>query len=356
MFDYLLQILSNSEQTNGSDVHFSVGVPAGIRINGEMVFQGSDSLTPAHVRELVHLVLGDQLFTQYEIKGEADCAVSFDNIGRFRVNAFRQKGNAAMVMRRLNSYIPTPESLDLPPSVIEMAKLKNGLVLVTGPTGSGKSTTLAALLGSINSSRAEHIITLEDPIEYVHDHKRSIINQREIGKDTKSYADALRYVLRQDPDVILIGEMRDKDSISVALTAAETGHLVFSTLHTNGAPKTIDRIIDTYQPEQQQQIRAQMSTALKGVVSQRLIPKADGSGRVAVFEVMVMNHAISNLIREGKTHQIGNVIQSGSKEGMISMDKALSDLTRQGIISFDNALDMCVEEEVFRRYAGAVIT
>jgi twitching motility protein PilT len=247
------------------------------------------------------------------------------------------------------SRIPDPEELGLPISVTELAKKNRGLILVTGPTGSGKSTTLASLINMINQQRGDHILTLEDPIEYLHRHNKSIVNQREIGHDSQSYANALRAALRQDPDVILVGEMRDLETISIAITAAETGHLVLSTLHTIGAAKTIDRVIDIFPPFQQQQIRVQMSTVLEAVISQQLIPKKDKQGRVAAIEVMIANPAIRNLIREGKSHQITSIIQTGMKYGMQTMDHSLADLYKKGVISREEAVMYAVDQDVLSR-------
>lgn len=246
---------------------------------------------------------------------------------------FRQQGAAALAFRLVATKVPSPEELGVPASIIELSQRKRGLVLVTGPTGSGKSTTLAAVIDRVNQSRDAHIITLEDPIEYLHPHKMSMVNQREIGIDTQSYADALRAALREDPDVILVGEMRDYETISVAVTAAETGHLVLSTLHTIGAASTVDRVIDVFPPHQQQQIRVQLSNVLEAIISQQLIPRADGKGRVAAFEVLHANTAIRNLIREGKSHQIANIMQTNRRMGMITMDDAIVQLVREGKIT-----------------------
>jgi twitching motility protein PilT len=278
-----------------------------------------------------------------------DLSFSLAGIGRFRVNVFKQRGTMAAAIRLVASKIPNPEDLGLPSSVIELSKKTRGLILVTGPTGSGKSTTLASLINLINHERADHILTLEDPIEYLHRHHKSIVNQREIGHDSQSYANALRAALRQDPDVILVGEMRDLETISIAITAAETGHLVLSTLHTVGAAKTIDRIIDVFPPSQQQQIRIQMSTVLQAVISQQLLPRRDKSGRVAAIEVMIANPAIRNLIREGKTHQITSSIQTGLKFGMQTMDGALADLYRKGIITREDAMTYAVDQEMLSK-------
>ena len=254
------------------------------------------------------------------------------NVARYRVNVFKQRGSAALAFRVVSTEIPSPEKLGVPESVVNLYQRKRGLILVTGPTGSGKSTTLAAIIDKVNSNRDAHIITLEDPIEYLHQHKMSMVNQREIGLDSENYANALRAALREDPDVILVGEMRDFETISVAITAAETGHLVLSTLHTIGAASTIDRVIDVFPPHQQQQIRVQLSNVLEAVISQQLIPTSDGRGRCAAFEVMHANHAVRNLIREGKSHQLQSIMQTNRKLGMVTMDEALTQLYLEGKI------------------------
>ena len=295
-------------------------------------------LSPDDCEKLILDIMDDRQQAMFKDRGEFDFSFSVPNIGRYRVNVFRQRGSVACAMRIVGTEIPKPESLGVPKSVVDLYAKKRGLVLVTGPTGSGKSTTLASLIDKINDERNAHVITLEDPIEYLHSHRKAMINQREIGFDTHSYADALRAALREDPDVILVGEMRDLETISTAITAAETGHLVFSTLHTIGAAATIDRIIDVFPPHQQQQIRIQLAVVLEAVISQQLIPTADRCGRVAAFEVMHGTIPIKNLIREAKTYQISSVLQTARKEGMISMDDALLDLYNKGVIDSDNAI------------------
>ena len=295
-------------------------------------------LSPDDCEKLILDIMDDRQQAMFKDRGELDFSFSVPNIGRYRVNVFRQRGSVACAMRIVGTEIPKPESLGVPKSVVDLYAKKRGLVLVTGPTGSGKSTTLASLIDRINDERNAHVITLEDPIEYLHSHRKAMINQREIGLDTHSYADALRAALREDPDVILVGEMRDLETISTAITAAETGHLVFSTLHTIGAAATIDRIIDVFPPHQQQQIRIQLAVVLEAVISQQLIPTADRCGRVAAFEVMHGTIPIKNLIREAKTYQISSVLQTARKEGMISMDDALLDLYNKGVIDSDNAI------------------
>ena len=328
------QLLSIAKEKKASDVHVTVGLPPRVRINGELVDLDYPKLSPDDCEKLILDIMDDRQQAMFKDRGEFDFSFSVPNIGRYRVNVFRQRGSVACAMRIVGTEIPKPESLGVPKSVVDLYAKKRGLVLVTGPTGSGKSTTLASLIDKINDERNAHVITLEDPIEYLHSHRKAMINQREIGLDTHSYADALR----EDPDVILVGEMRDLETISTAITAAETGHLVFSTLHTIGAAATIDRIIDVFPPHQQQQIRIQLAVVLEAVISQQLIPTADRCGRVAAFEVMHGTIPIKNLIREAKTYQISSVLQTARKEGMISMDDALLDLYNKGVIDSDNAI------------------
>lgn len=334
------KLLAVAKERKASDLHITVGVRPKCRICGELSeMEEFDRLTPDMTKNMLeHILLEHQRNILYE-KGEVDFAYSIKNQGRFRVNVFKQRGSYAAVLRLVSTTIPSAESLGVPSSVIELTKKKRGLVLVTGPTGSGKSTTLASLLDIINNQYNAHIITLEDPIEYLHNHKKAIVNQREIGLDTRSYANALRAALREDPDIVLVGEMRDLDTISTAITAAETGHLVFSTLHTIGAAPTIDRIIDAFPPHQQTQIRIQLGSILESVISQQLLPTADGKGRVAAFEVMHGTAAVKNLIREGKTHQIASVIQTSRKQGMQAMDDALFDLFLKHKISSEKAVE-----------------
>ncbi len=331
-------ILLQARKVGASDVHVSVGVPIKCRINGTLKDLTSTSLTGADTKALVEQMIPKRLIAGFNATGEADFSYAIIGQGRFRVNVFKQRGSMAFVIRLINMEIPQPERLGLTQSVIDLTNKKRGLVLVTGPTGSGKSTTLAALINRINENYSHHIITLEDPIEYLHVHKKSIVNQREIGMDTESYAASLRAALREDPDVILVGEMRDLETISTAITAAETGHLVFSTLHTIGAAATIDRIIDVFPPHQQPQIRLQLATLLEAIISQQLMKTADGKGRVAAFEILHANSAIRALIREGKSHQIPSVIQTSRKSGMITMDDSIFDLYTAGRVSRDEAI------------------
>lgn len=331
-------ILIEARKVGASDVHVSVGIPIKCRIHGTLQNLTTSAMTGADTKALVEQMIPKRLIADFNDTGEADFSYAIPDQGRFRVNVFKQKGSLAFVIRLINTDIPEPESLGLTQSVIELTKKKRGLVLVTGPTGSGKSTTLASLINRINENYSHHIITLEDPIEYLHVHKKSIVNQREIGMDTDSYANALRAALREDPDVILVGEMRDLDTIATAVTAAETGHLVFSTLHTIGAAATIDRIIDVFPPHQQPQIRLQLATLLESIISQQLMKTADGHGRVAAFEILHANSAIRALIREGKSHQIPSAIQTSRKVGMITMDDSIYDLYAQGKVTKDEAI------------------
>ncbi len=332
------ELLTVAKEKKASDVHVTVGVPPKMRVNGTLMNMDFPKLMPEDTNEMINKILNTRLREILLEKGEVDFSLSVNQVGRFRVNAFRQRGTLAAAFRLVSTRIPTPEELGIPESVVNLYKRKRGLVIVTGPTGSGKSTTLAAIIDKINENMDSHIITLEDPIEYLHQHKKSMVNQREVGLDTNSYANALRAALREDPDVILVGEMRDLETISIAVTAAETGHLVFSTLHTIGAASTIDRIIDVFPPHQQQQIRVQLSMVLEAVISQQLLPTADRKRRVAAFEVMHGTVAIKNLIREAKTPQISSIIQTNKKIGMKTMDDAIYDLYINGQIDQEQAI------------------
>ncbi|MFI3237944.1 MAG: type IV pilus twitching motility protein PilT [Lachnospiraceae bacterium] len=337
MFDFET-LLRMAVDQGASDIHLSTGVNPTARIDGILVPLTEDKMMPADIQTLAESIMSKTQKDILEQEGEVDFAHSQPSVGRFRINVFHQRGSYAVTARVLNFYIPTPEELHVPEAVIETCKLKRGLVLVTGATGSGKSTTLASLIGRINETRNAHILTLEDPIEYIHKHNKSIVNQREVGNDTKSFPNALRSALRQDPDVILVGEMRDLETISIAITAAETGHLVFSTLHTSGAANTIDRIVDVFPPYQQQQIRTQLADVVECIVSQQLIPTREGDGRVAAFEVMIGNSAIRNNIREGKTFHIQSAMLTNAKMGMKTMDDALLELYERAAITRDQAL------------------
>ncbi len=339
------EILTVATKSGASDVHLTVGIPPKMRVNGNLITMDFPRLLPADTLEIVLSIMSEAQRTRFEEKGEYDMSLSIMNVGRFRVNAFKQRGSAALAFRLVGTNIPSPEVLGVPESVIDLYQRKRGLILVTGPTGSGKSTTLAAIIDKVNSNRDAHIITLEDPIEYLHMHKMSMVNQREIGLDSENYANALRAALREDPDVILVGEMRDFETISVAITAAETGHLVLSTLHTIGAASTVDRVIDVFPPHQQQQIRVQLANVLEAVISQQLIPTSDGRSRCAAFEVMHANHAVRNLIREGKSHQLPSVMQTNRKIGMITMDEAIMQLYFDGKIDRDLAIQFAQDPE-----------
>lgn len=339
------EMLTVAKNAGASDLHITVGVPPKMRVNGHLITMEYDRMLPPDTLKLLDQIMNEQQKEKFLKEGEHDMSFSIPNLGRYRVNAYKQRGSVAIALRLVGTQVPSPEVLGVPDSVIDLYQRKRGLVLVTGPTGSGKSTTLAAIIDKINNNRECHVITLEDPIEYLHQHKLSMVNQREIGLDSQSYANALRAALREDPDVILVGEMRDFETISVAITAAETGHLVLSSLHTIGAASTVDRVIDVFPPHQQQQIRVQFANVLEAVISQQLIPKADGSGRVAAFEVLHSNHAVRNLIREGKSHQLMSVMQTNRKLGMITMDEAILQLFQSGVITREMAIQFAQDPD-----------
>jgi twitching motility protein PilT len=336
-------------EKGGSDLHLCVGVPPIIRIDGQLTPTPFDRVTPQDSQRMVYDILTDEQIQRFESNMELDCSYSLAKVSRFRVNVFRDKGTIASAYRVIPSRIPTLEELNLPRVLADLSRKPRGLILVTGPTGSGKSTTLAAMINQINQERSAHIITIEDPIEYLHQHGRSIINQRELGMDTKAFGNALRASLREDPDVILVGEMRDLETISTAITCAETGHLVFATLHTNNASQTVDRMVDVFPPGQQEQIRFQLSNNLEAVLCQQLIPKATGPGRVCAMELMVCTPAIRNLIREAKAHQITSSIQTSSNVGMMTMDQSLRDHYQRGNISMEEALTRAMQPEELRK-------
>jgi twitching motility protein PilT len=347
--DFLLEVIA----TDASDLHLTGGLPPMIRVHGELrPIKGFRRLLPKDLQELIYSMLTQKQREQFEENLELDISYQLPGKARFRVNVFQQRDALGSVMRRIPFEIKTLDELGLPPSVKEFANLRRGLVLVTGITGSGKSTTLAGLIDIVNTERAEHIMTVEDPIEFLHRHKKAVVNQREIGSDTHGFASALKHVLRQDPDVILVGEMRDLETISAALTAAETGHLVFGTLHTQDAPQSVDRVIDVFPPHQQTQIRVQLAGTLAGVVSQQLLPTADKKGRVVAAEVLVATPAVRNLIREGKTHQIYTSMQAGGKHGMQVMDQALAELVRKGQVTYEMGLERAHHVEEFNRLTG----
>lgn len=349
----ILELLNKTVQQKASDLHLTMGMPPIIRLYGSLQRIGDSSLGQADLKTLAQQLLNEEQNQTLEQLGEVDFSYSVSKLGRFRVNVYKQRGSYSMAIRTIATRIPSMEELSLPSVLKDLALKQRGLILVTGPTGSGKSTTLAAMIDYINKNRKSHILTLEDPIEYLHSHQLSMVNQREIGHDSKSFSNGLRAALRQDPDVILVGEMRDLETISTAITAAETGHLVMSTLHTIGAAKTVDRVIDVFPPHQQQQVRVQLAAVLEGIISQQLLPTADGNGRVAAHEVMISNTAIKNLIREGKTHQIQNLIQTGSKQSMQTMDASLAQLCKLQKISRQTAYEHCVEKDMLDRFLSS---
>ncbi|NLI91858.1 MAG: type IV pilus twitching motility protein PilT [Peptococcaceae bacterium] len=327
------ELLKKAGEAGASDIHLTVTSPPVFRLDGELKALGTEILTHEQISAFIKTLANENQLRFFEERGELDFSYGIPGLGRYRINAFRQRGSAGLVIRLVPFIVKTPEELGLPQSIVNFATLHRGLVLVTGPTGSGKSTTLASLINMINNTRSAHIITVEDPIEYLHQHRKCLVNQREIGQDTQSFANALRAALRQDPDVILVGEMRDLETIAMAVTAAETGHLVFSTLHTNDTSQAIDRIIDVFPPHQQTQIRVQLASVLQGIVAQQLFPVLNKRGRVAAYEVLIATAAVRNMIRESKTHQIKNIIQTSGQIGMQSMEKAVEELVKRGLIS-----------------------
>ena len=343
-------IVKYAGEKEASDIHLSSGSLPAIRVDGQIEFIGEESLLREEVEETIKICLSAKKYNEYGVTGDMDGSINIDGCGRYRINVFRQKDGSTIALRPIRMLVPELKDLNLPDSINRICELKEGLVLVTGPTGCGKSTTIASIVNEFNKNRKAHIITIEEPIEYIHNRGTCMINQREIGHDSISYATALKAALREDPDIIVVGEMRDLESISMVLTAAETGHLVLSTLHTLGAAKTIDRLVDVFRPEQQQQIKIQLSMALKSVISQRLIPKADGSGRIAAFEMMFVNSAISNQIREGKTININQTIQTGIYEGMMLLEKHLYDMYVDKIITEESAMEFCIDTERMKKY------
>jgi twitching motility protein PilT len=347
------EVLKQTVDANASDLHLTVGLPPVIRIRGDLTpIDGYPNLTAQHTRDIVYGILSNDQRKRLEEDWQVDFSYSVPRLGRFRVNAYMQRASIGAAFRLIPSEIKGIDQLGLPPVVHEFVRKPRGFVLVTGPTGSGKSTSLAAMIDEINELRSDHILTIEDPIEFMHRHKKCVVNQREIGNDAQTFGLGLKAALRQDPDVILVGEMRDLETISTALTAAETGHLVFATLHTQDAAQTIDRIIDVFPPHQQQQVRVQLSVALMGIMCQQLLPTADGSGRVAAIEVLSLTPAVRNLIREGKTHQIHSVMQTGGAQGMQSMDASLAALVRAGKITRELAEARSSTPEELRRLMG----
>ena len=336
----IVQLLSVAVEKQASDIFLVAGMPLSYKVGGRIEYHGGDRMFPKDIEDMVtqlYVTAGNRSMKKIRETGDDDFSFALPNLSRFRANVFRQRGTLAAIIRIITFELPDPDRLHLPRTIIDVAKMTKGLVLVTGPAGSGKSTTLACIINEINHTRNAHVITLEDPIEYLHRHDKSVVSQREIGTDTESYVSGLRAALRQAPDVILLGEMRDYETIKTAMTAAETGHLVISTLHTVGAANTMDRIIDSFPPEQQQQIRVQISMVMQGVISQQLIPTLDGGVQPA-FEIMFFNNAIRNMIRESKIHRIDNVIATSQKEGMVAMDASLIQLYQNKVISKEDAI------------------
>jgi twitching motility protein PilT len=352
-FDFA-EVLIQVMERNASDLHLTAGAPPMIRHHGRLHALDYPKLTPQLTREIIYSILTNEQRQRLETDWQIDFAYSIPGRARFRVNAYFQRASIGAALRLIPSDMPKLETLGLPPILDSFVEKPRGFVLVTGPTGSGKSTTLAAMLDKINATRHEHIMTIEDPIEFLHRHQKCIVNQRELGGDAKSFGLALKAALRQDPDVILVGEMRDLETISTALTAAETGHLVFATLHTQDTAQTVDRIVDVFPPEQQQQVRVQLSVALQGICAQQLLPTADGRGRAVATEVLVPTPAVRNLIREGKTHQIYSTLQTGGAHGMQTMDAALATLVREHKISRELAEARSSTPEELRRLMGTV--
>jgi len=347
-------LLRYAVSVGASDLHLTSAMPACIRLHGAIrPIDGCPRLTNEQIRDMIFGILPQSKREQFEAAKELDTSHSIAGVGRFRVNVFLQRGTVAAVLRAIPHEIPSFDTLGVPEAIRAFTELRRGLVLVTGPTGSGKSTTLAALVDIINRTKPLHIITVEDPIEFLHNHKHSIVNQREVGQDTTSFAEALRRVLREDPDVIMVGEMRDLETISMALTAAETGHLVFGTLHTQDAPQTIDRIVDVFPTNQQEQIRTMLAGALEGVVTQQLIVNAEGTGRIASCEVMVCTSAVRNLVRSNKTHQIYSLMQTGGQYGMQTMDQGLARLVREGRVTESVAFDRCRNDDDLRNHLNS---
>jgi twitching motility protein PilT len=352
---FLSDLLIETLDRGCSDLHLTVGAPPTVRQHGSLMpMEDRAVLTPNTLTKVLYAILSQKQREKFEEELELDFAYSVPGRARFRVNIYRQKDALGAAFRLIPYEIKPLEDLGVPPAVSNFAMLPRGFVLITGPTGSGKSTTLAAVVDLANRNRRDHIMSVEDPIEFLHEHKSCLVNQREVGEDTHSFKNALKHVLRQDPDIILVGEMRDLETIEIALTAAETGHLVMATLHTQDAAQTIDRVIDVFPPHQQQQVRTQLAGAIQGVVCQQLIKTADGKGRVVATEVLVATPAIRNLIREGKTHQIYSAMQAGAKHGMATMDQHLAELVKKGKVTYDAALEKCHHVEDFNRLCGRV--
>jgi len=344
--DELLHIIVDK---NASDLHICSASPPVIREDGKLKRLNYEEFTPQEIQRMMYDIISDENINKFETTLELDFSYALPRRARFRVNMYRDRGSVAAAFRLIPQKIPTTEQLNLPPILNRLCEKPRGLILVTGPTGSGKSTSLAAMINHINTNFAHHIITIEDPIEYLHEHKQSVINQREVGSDTRSFLNALRGSLREDPDILLVGEMRDMETISLAITAAETGHLVFATLHTNNAAESVDRMIDVFPPGQQEQIRVQLSNNLVAIISQQLLSRAGTTGRVPANEIMIASSAIRNLIREAKTHQITSMIQTSGNVGMITMDQCLRDLYLKGFITMEDAMSRCQNPDELRK-------
>ena len=347
------ELLERVLELGASDLHLTAGAKPTVRVHGALgPLDDFPVLMPNETQAMIYSILTQRQRERLESELELDCAHALPGKARFRLNVYFQRDAIGAAFRLIPQEIKPLEELGIPARVADMSKLPRGFVLVTGPTGSGKSTTLASLVDLANRDRADHIMTVEDPIEFLHQHKRCLVNQREVGEDTKSFASALKHVLRQDPDIILVGELRDLETISIALTAAETGHLVYATLHTQDAPQTVERVVDVFPTNQQEQVRVQLAGALQGVVCQQLLPTADGSGRVVACEVMVATPAIRNLIRDGKTYQIYSAMQAGGRFGMQTMDQSLANLVQHGYISYELAVERCHHPDDFNRLCG----
>ncbi len=344
------ELLKITKEKDASDLHLNIGIPPVLRINGKLAKMGLPELTLEITHEMIYSILNEKQKSDFKKYGELDLSYELDNVARFRINVFKHRLGEGAAFRLIPEKIKTLSELGLPSILSDFTEKDKGLVLVTGPTGSGKSTTIAALIDIINKKKYVNIITIEDPIEFIHSHINCLVSQREVGSHTESFASALRSALREDPDVILVGEMRDLETISMALTAAETGHLVFSTLHTISAAETVERIIDVFPPHQQNQVRMQLAGSLQGIIAQTLLPTLDDAGRVAALEIMIANPAIRNLIREGKTHQIPSTIQISKKDGMQSLDQSLKDLVMEDKISREDALKKAIDKKAFMEH------
>jgi len=349
--DYALdELLALAVERRASDLHITAGLPPMLRVDGRLQPLNFEPLEPVETQRLIYSTLSDHQISSFESTHELDFSYGIKNLGRFRVNVYMQRGAVGAAFRLIPKRIPGFEELGLPGVVQSLASRTSGLILVTGPTGSGKSTTLASIIDYINGNRSCHIVTIEDPIEYLHIHRRAMVNQRELGSDTFQIAAALRSVVREDPDVIQIGEMRDLETIDAALKIAETGHLVLATLHTRNAPQSIDRIVDVFPSHQQEQIKVLLGSTLEAIIAQQLLPKATGTGRVLAVEVLVVTAAVRNLIREGKTHQIYSVMETGGDQGMQTMDRSLALLVRQGMVTAEEAASHAVDYDNYRRW------